>query len=257
MIKLNRKPHDQINTYGGRCKITAETEKIIAQYNFSPADYASGASKLDIDDVYSHDNIKLKLKYIQKNKCAFCEVNLDSQHGEVEHFRPKRMYKQNPLDTEHFPGYYWLCYNWDNLLLSCIRCNQKWKKNLFPIMHTEKRAHNHSDNINKEKPFFINPYKEDPSLFIKFTGPLAEGIDKCNRGKLTIKYFKLNRNGEDGINSIFELRKGHFDRLYSIFESLNFIPKDNPLYKKSVENIEIAKRQNEEFSAMVRDNFTI
>ena len=47
------------------------------------------------------------------------------------------------------------------------------------------------------------------------------------------------------------------DRLYSIFESLNFIPKDNPLYKKSVENIEIAKRQNEEFSAMVRDNFTI
>jgi len=257
MIKLKRIPHDQINTIGGNCKITAVTNKIILEYDSDPTNYNSGTSKLDIDDVYRHDNIKLKLKDIQKNKCAFCEVNLDSQHGEVEHFRPKKMYKQNPKDSGHYPGYYWLSYNWDNLLLSCITCNQKWKKNLFPIIHPDKRALNHTYNINREKPYFINPYKENPSDFIKFKGPLAEGIDKCKRGQLTIKYFNLNRAGSNGINSIYELRKGHFDKLYFNYESLKFIPVDDPLYNKIVQLIKNAKNHKEEYSAMVIDNFPI
>lgn len=257
MIKLKRIPHDQINTYGGKCKITAETDRIVSDYESNPNDYNNGISKLDIDDVYSHANIKFKLKEIQKNKCAFCEINLDSQHGEVEHFRPKRFYKQNPLDSNHYPGYYWLSYNWDNLLLSCITCNQKWKKNLFPIKRPEKRAKNHNYIILRERPYFINPYIENPSNFIRFKGPMAEGIDKCNRGKITIKYFNLNRKGKGGINSIYELRKGHYDRLSVIHESLSFIPKNNPLYAKSIQNIETAKRKNEEFSAMVTDNFPI
>ena len=257
MIKLKKTPHDQINTYGGLCKITAETNKIIGDYNINPNEYNNGNLKLNIDSVYSHDNIKLKLKEIQKNKCAFCEVNLDSQHGEVEHFRPKKMYKQNPSDSGHYPGYFWLSYNWDNLLLSCINCNQKWKKNLFPIIHTEKRALNHTYNINREKPYFINPYKEKPSDFIMFDGPLAIGIDKCNRGKLTIKYFGLNRKGVGGINSIYELRNGLFDKLNVIRESLAFVPEDNSLHAKLIENIKTAKNQNEEYSAMVRDNFFV
>ena len=131
MIRLKRIPHDQINTHGGKCKITYVTDQIILEYSADPTNYNNGNYKLEINDVYKHDNIKLKLKDIQKNKCAFCEVNLDSQHGEIEHFRPKKMFKQNPEDSRHYPGYYWLSYNWDNLLLSCITCNQKWKKNLF------------------------------------------------------------------------------------------------------------------------------
>src|SRR5690606_23557942 len=103
----------------------------------------------------------------------------------------------------------------------------------------------------------INPYKENPSDFIKFKGPLAEGIDKCNRGKLTIKYFNLNRKEEKGINSIYELRKGLFDKLNVNHEALNIIPVNNPLYKKIVECIEKAKNHNEEYSAMVIDNFPI
>jgi uncharacterized protein (TIGR02646 family) len=255
MIKLKRGPLDQINTSGGICKITDETQKIISQYISNNIDCHKGTFKLDINDVYKHSNIKSKLKEIQKNKCAFCEVNLDSQHGEVEHFRPKRMFKQNQEDSAHYPGYYWLSYNWENLLLSCITCNQKWKKNLFPIIHPDKRALNHNFDINKEKPFFINPYKENPSHFIKFNGPLAVGIDKGNRGKLTIKYFNLNRKGENRINSIFELRKGLFDKLNLNYESLAIIPLGSPLYKKIVECINKAKNPNEEYSAMVIDNF--
>lgn len=257
MIKLKRIPHNQINTYGGKCRITAATDRIVSDYESNPNNYNNGTSKFIIDNVYSHDNIKLKLKEIQKNKCAFCEINLESQHGEVEHFRPKRMYKQNPKDSANYPGYYWLSYSWDNLLLSCITCNQKWKKNLFPIKRPEKRAKNHYYNILYERPYFINPYIEEPSNFIRFKGPMAEGVDKCNRGKITIKYFNLNRSGQGGINSIYELRKGHFDKLSVIYESLRFIPKSNPLYLKAIDNIIVAKRKNEEYSAMVKDNFPI
>ncbi|MCZ2083651.1 MAG: hypothetical protein LC112_05210 [Flavobacteriales bacterium] len=255
MIKLNKIPHDQINTYGGRCKINHKTEMIIREYIANKVDCNSGLFKLEISDVYKHDNIKDKLKDAQKNKCAFCEVNLDSQHGEVEHFRPKKMYKQNPEDSEHFPGYYWLSYNYENLLLSCISCNQKWKKNLFPIKRPDRRAIDHNFNILKEKPYFLNPYKDIPSKFIKFVGPLATGVDKCNRGKLSIKYFSLNRKGESGINSIYELRKSLYDKLNVIRESLNFVPVSDPLFVRLTENIENAKSESEEYSAMVKDNF--
>lgn len=255
MILLKKLPHIQINTYGGRCKLTSETTKLITAYVASQVSYDDGTLKFDINNVYHHDNIKDKLKEIQKNKCAFCEVNLDSQHGEVEHFRPKRFYKQNPGDSKHYPGYFWLSYNWDNLLLSCISCNQKWKKNLFPLKNPIRRAINNTSDLSKEKPYFVNPYIDDPSLYIKFVGPLATGIDKCNRGKVSIKYFNLNRKGETGINSIFELRKGLFDKLLAIQESLSFVPSDDPLYLKLNQNIQIAKIESEEYCAMVRDNF--
>lgn len=255
MIKLKRLPHDPIYTNGGACKIISETQKLLDAYALNPNDYNNGTLKLDINAVYRHDNIKEKLREIQKNKCAFCEVNLDSQHGEVEHFRPKKFSKQKPIGPEIYPGYYWLSYDWNNLLLSCITCNQKWKKNLFPLKDPNKRALNHSEEIKKEKPYFINPYVENPSNFIKFFGAEAKGIDKCNRGRVTIKYFNLNRKGENGINSIYELRNDHFTNLHLLSRTLSFIPTTDPLYAEIMANIQIAKKANEQYAAMVRDNF--
>lgn len=255
MIRLKRIPHDPIYTHGKKCKLAHETTEIITCYNTNPLAYNTGTLKLSIDSAYSHDNIKVKLKRIQKNKCAFCEENLHGQHGEVEHFRPKKFFKQNPSDKENYPGYFWLSYNWSNLLLACITCNQKWKKNLFPIKNPEKRAINHHYDVSKEKPYFINPYIEDPQNFIQFRGPLVIGIDKCNRGRVTIKYFNLNRTGETGINSIFEERKSLYDKLDAIKDSLSQISKSSPLYQKLIDNINNAKKANERFSAMVRDNF--
>ena len=86
---------------------------------------------------------------------------------------------------------------------------------------------------------------------------MAEGIDKCKRGQITIRYFNLNRKGEKGINSVYELRKGLFDKLNALRESLDFVPRENPLYDKLITNIITAKNQNEEYSAMVRDNFPL
>src|SRR5829696_5580783 len=66
------------------------------------------------------------------NKCAYCEDNLLSQPGDVEHFRPKRAVTDendnpvlwSPRSKKKHPGYYWLAYHWENLLPSCNDCNR-------------------------------------------------------------------------------------------------------------------------------------
>ena len=72
-------------------------------------------------------------------KCAYCESYIvDFQHGDIEHFRPKKgvtdendnvvfIKDENGQQNPH-PGYYWLAYDWTNLLLSCTACNQPSEK---------------------------------------------------------------------------------------------------------------------------------
>src|SRR4051812_22350680 len=68
-------------------------------------------------------------------KCAYCEVIIEASHPtEVEHYRPKGAVKdeeeevvtiQTPNGAEDHPGYWWLAYEWNNLLPSCIDCNRR------------------------------------------------------------------------------------------------------------------------------------
>ncbi len=69
------------------------------------------------------------LKIIYNRKCAFCET--DTSVGaslRVDHFRPKAFVK----DENSHLGYYWLGYEWSNLILICEKCNRA-KSNKFPI----------------------------------------------------------------------------------------------------------------------------
>src|SRR5574341_1145443 len=63
-------------------------------------------------------------------KCAYCETLIAENHpGDIEHFRPKgrvtdSMGRQLMVQDENgeeypHPGYYWLAYDWKNLLLAC------------------------------------------------------------------------------------------------------------------------------------------
>jgi hypothetical protein len=61
--------------------------------------------------------------------CAFCERELgQDRRGDVEHFRPKSAAKE----ATH-KGYWWLAYEFENYLLSCITCNSSHKRTLFPL----------------------------------------------------------------------------------------------------------------------------
>ncbi len=68
------------------------------------------------NNVYGSTAVKNELSTIFNDKCAFCETNTHAgAFHDVEHFRFKN-------------HYYWLGYEWTNLLLSCQICNRIYKK---------------------------------------------------------------------------------------------------------------------------------
>lgn len=117
-------------------------------------------------DIYGAQDVKSALKDDQFRKCAYCERHFNGDYGAVEHYRPKKKYQV----AEHTPmhkGYYWLAYDWKNLLYSCSECNTSYKRCLFPLFDESKRDIA-GKNISQEEPLLINPAKEDPARFIVF-----------------------------------------------------------------------------------------
>lgn len=168
-------------------------------------------------------------------------------------------YKKQRLN---YPGYYWLAYDWTNLMFACEKCNQSFKKNHFPIRRTEYRIGNHLDHnhLGKEKPFLINPYTENPRNSIRFKEAIAYGIDKNKRGKKTIEILGLNRKEKNGISSLYEERLQHFE----IAKQIDFLSGLNTSPQVSQENIDEAiakmdyfRSKRGKFSSMIRDNFQL
>lgn len=78
--------------------------------------------------TYRHISVLNKLSSLYFNKCAYCE-SFDPEF-EVEHYRPKNSVQEDPAH----PGYYWLCYEWTNLMPACHDCNKGRSKHThFPI----------------------------------------------------------------------------------------------------------------------------
>lgn len=118
-----------------------------------------------------------ELSDLYKGKCAYCEKR---NALEIEHYRPKLRVIE---DTAHL-GYYWLAYEWTNLVPACHTCNKiaGGKGNSFPIMKEGTRVYRptyHEDNtqINithsyansaalcGEKPYLLHPEIDEPSCF--------------------------------------------------------------------------------------------
>lgn len=94
---------------------------------------------------YDHADVKRRLYQDQHKKCAWCEGELSYSSDPVEHVRPKRGAWRDlpgvprvtrPKSSPHSPNHYWwLTWTWENLLLSCSRCNdQGHKANYFPLV---------------------------------------------------------------------------------------------------------------------------
>jgi uncharacterized protein (TIGR02646 family) len=159
------------------------------------AGYRSGAKEFDFDrDIYAAGDVKLALRTDQSDECAFCEAKiLHVTPGDVEHFRPKRGVRQARHDPLALPGYYWLAYDWSNLLLACSNCNSRHKGNLFPLVDPKKRCGSHRKRLSDEQPLFINPAETDPAPHIEFTGETAHPRAGSLHGRTTIDELSLNR----------------------------------------------------------------
>ncbi len=126
--------------------------------------------------LYSSPSVLIALNDIYKNKCAYCEQTPLGSPLQVEHFRPK-----NGVDEIVHSGYYWLGYEWSNLLLSCGNCNSTKGNhfNLFneinrfiaPIFKLNKEVDQDTFHIlykglRDEKCLLINPEIDDPKLHL-------------------------------------------------------------------------------------------
>jgi uncharacterized protein (TIGR02646 family) len=146
--------------------------------------------------IYRHPSVKAALRKAQHDKCAFCESRFSHVgYGDVEHFRPKAGYKQRAADSLTTPGYYWLAYDWNNLFLSCQLCNQRFKRNLFPLDDPGSRAlsHHQRRRLSSEQALLLDPAKDDPSRFLTFDAASARAVGGNRRGRTTIEVFGLNR----------------------------------------------------------------
>lgn len=257
-IKKSSKIPDVLDAVGNS-KLIQERDSNNSLYSSNNVGYDSGTVKMKFDNkIYGHANIKSELIENQNGKCAFCEQHVYSvSYGDVEHFRPKGGYMQDNKDKLHKPGYYWLAYDWFNLLFCCQKCNQRYKKNLFPILNQNNRAKNHNDSIEYEKPIFINPYVENPKFLIRFNEEVAVGKDKKARGRKTIEALQLNRKGK-GYSDLIEIRKDHYDLVNQTYKISNMLPNSNVSQAdidKAKSLMKTFRSKRKAFSAMIESNF--
>ena len=137
--------------------------------------------------LYKHDSVRARLIEMFHRKCAYCEsLYYATSAMEVEHYRPKEAVYG---DVTH-QGYWWLGVTWDNLLPSCIYCNQRRTQILpsgavghvglledagrfthersvttgkgthFPVLGP--RVTDAAGDYSKELPLLLNPCKDRP-----------------------------------------------------------------------------------------------
>lgn len=206
------------------------------------------------DEIYGHPEVKGLLRAVQDGKCCFCEAKIEHiSYGDVEHYRPKAGWIQEKEKLNR-PGYYWLAYDWDNLFLSCEICNQRHKKNYFPLSDNTRRALSHKYNVEEEIPFFIKPDKDDPEQFIEFKEEIPTPVDGSLRGKLTIERLGLNRE------YLNENRRVKLTPIRLLYNLVKDIPVTEPDLKQRAVN-QIKKialestADNAEYAAMFRAFF--
>ncbi|MDB4925934.1 hypothetical protein [Mucilaginibacter sp.] len=182
---------------------------------------ATGISRAIYSDPYSagpdegnQSRVIDKLNDWYFGKCAYCErfYKLD-----VEHFRPKGEIRDEDNGLLRAVGYYWLGYEWSNLLPSCISCNRDGGKNSkFPYVAggnlVTAPVFDAVGNLDRtfclvehhllvgELPALLNP-ETDINIVSYFAfevdsdmqGIKIKGIDVNRRGEITANVCKLNR----------------------------------------------------------------
>jgi len=143
--------------------------------------------------IYAARDVKQQLQADQHQKCAYCETCfVHSSPGDVEHYRPKAGYRQTATGRVQGPGYYWLAYDWQNLLFACEDCNRARKRQLFPLANDPTgRARTHHDNLAQEAPLLLNPAAENPAAHLTFQEEVATGLTA--KGQASISAYGLNR----------------------------------------------------------------
>ncbi len=165
-----------------------------------------------IKSKYSDEEVKVALNNLYNNKCAYCEglTNTAKFASRIDHYRPKNGIRVGKNKIENHKGYYWLGYEWTNLLPTCEKCSIK-KSNQFPLKDESTRI---SDNLakegflvnnefifdnfkieklNKEKRLLLNPEIDEVEKHLYFL-PNGEISHLTEEGEKSIEVYDLNRS---------------------------------------------------------------
>lgn len=181
--------------------------------------------------IYKAEDVRTQLCEDQHNKCAYCECNLTKQYNDVEHYRPKSIY-------------YWLGYDWNNLLYACDLCNRTYKKDYFPLVNEANRIDSPSD-LSIEEPLIINPANEDPVNHIKFNRYIMFPLTP--QGEHTIKLFHLNDINKrpellNNRQQLYEQYKLELLKIATAKEALKLAPQAKGIIEKVNKIIELCNR---------------
>ena len=207
--------------------------------------------------IYGDPTVKELLKSDQHQKCCFCEsMFTKTSYGDVEHFRPKTAYKKVGTKGYVYPGYYWLAYDWANLLFSCEICNRTYKKNEFPLGDelTRKLYHNHINTLADEDRLLINPISENPADFMTFKQEVPVPVDGSTKGAKTIEILKLDRMNESRLKHIKALKALELLTRIDINDDEQLNQAVSILKTTRVELIDVINNANEVLNSAAKDS---
>lgn len=202
MIKLELVEPDSDDWKAWRRECQSERDAVIERVrNGLDAQLSDLYKDFPLTEVYKHDGPPFY------GKCAYCEVRIGST-GDIEHYRPKGkvthedgslvMVDSNGGEKVPHPGYYWLTYEWSNLLYACGECNRIHTKKhggvpvgkgtRFPV--DGEHATEPGEEA-KERPLLLNPLVDEPNdhLSIDETGIIRED---SKSGEVSSRIFGLN-----------------------------------------------------------------
>ena len=223
--------------------------ELCAAYDTDPGGYR-GDKRMAINSlIYSSDAVKESLMICQRGKCCYCETIFRKpyEYPHVEHWRPKSSWRQARDQGRTRPGYYWLAYSWDNLLLSCVFCNTS-KSDLFPLEDPAARARHHGMTIEDEKAAILKPDgEEDPGSHITFHEEVPIGLTTI--GRTTIDVLRLDSPAhEPRLRRLDEIREARK-------MSIDLMGIDHPYARNCTQRlrgfVEEAGRPDQPYSAMV------
>lgn len=183
MIALDRSVIELPRQLRVRCKRATAT--IIAE-----ADNLRRQSRLEFDPDVTVRFLG-PLRRLSHGKCAYCEsliVPADSMA--IDFFRPRSAV----AESDRHLGYYWLAYEWKNMLPACAECNAT-KANNFPLFNERSRAFTPKHDLGKERPLLLDPsepgFEEEKHFSYDPERGLAVGLS--DRAHATIELLGLNR----------------------------------------------------------------
>lgn len=207
-------------------------------------------------EAFVLEEVRGNLMKMCHSKCAYCESGIGKTGvGEIEHFRPPS--GARGMGKEYAPNHYWwLAYEWDNLLMVCQIC-LKHKRDFFPLENESNRAAIGAtgSELKNENPLLIDPCSEDPSQHLSFS---ANGVleGKTKKGKTTIDILGLNRRdivlerhkAADRFNRELQILKNEASSsTKDVLEYISELHSDHP-------NHEYAGTLRTVFAAWLKDN---